>query len=113
MEKIERILELDLPENKSAFLWGPRQTGKIHLSERTGSRASAVYDFLKTDLFLEVSKRPSVLREQVEAMGPEALRHPIILDEVQKVPYRARRGALADRKYRCEIYSVRLERKEA
>ena len=85
MEKIERILEIDLPENKSAFLWGPRQTGKsTYLRDRFPD--SAVYDFLKTDLFLEVSKRPSVLREQVEAMGPEALRHPIILDEVQKVP---------------------------
>jgi predicted AAA+ superfamily ATPase len=45
-----------------------------------------VYDFLKTDLFLEFSKKPSLLREQVLAKDEKTLNSPIILDEVQKVP---------------------------
>ena len=28
MENIERILKIELPEGQSAFLWGPRKTGK-------------------------------------------------------------------------------------
>ncbi len=85
MAEIERVIQIDLPPNKSAFLWGPRQTGKsTYLRHRFPD--SVVYDFLKTDLFLEISKRPALLREQVLAMNPKALEHPIILDEVQKVP---------------------------
>lgn len=85
MTKIERILVLDLPENQSAFLWGPRKTGKTTYL-KSEFPDSIVYDFLQTDLFLEFSKRPSLLREQLMAKEPEALKHPIILDEVQKIP---------------------------
>ena len=41
---------------------------------------------LQTDLALELAKRPAVLRERLMAAPPERLRHPVILDEVQKVP---------------------------
>ena len=44
---------------------------------------SPVFDLLDTDRFLELSKRPALLREQILALPPQALRHPIILDEVQ------------------------------
>ena len=33
-----------------------------------------------------MSKRPALLREQLEAQPADALRIPVILDEVQKVP---------------------------
>jgi len=85
MEKIERILRLDLPEKQSAFLWGPRKTGKTtYLKSKFPD--SIVYDFLQTDLFLDFSKRPSLLREQLLAKEAGSLKHPIILDEVQKIP---------------------------
>ncbi|MFH1672328.1 MAG: AAA family ATPase [Pseudomonadota bacterium] len=85
MQKIKRLLTIDLPPGQSAFLWGPRKTGKsTYLKERFPH--SLVYDFLQTDLFLEFSKRPSLLREQLLAKDDEALSHPVILDEVQKVP---------------------------
>jgi predicted AAA+ superfamily ATPase len=85
MKIISRILNIDLPPKQSAFLWGPRKTGKsTYLKARFP--ASSVYDFLQTDLFLEFSKRPALLREQILAKGKSVLRHPIILDEVQKVP---------------------------
>jgi predicted AAA+ superfamily ATPase len=85
MENIKRTLQLRLPEAQSAFLWGARKTGKTtYLKERFPD--SIVYDFLKTDLFLEVSKNPSLLRERLLANPQAALEKPVILDEVQKVP---------------------------
>lgn len=85
MDKIDRLLQIDLPPGQSAFLWGPRKTGKTtFLRQRFPD--SLVFDFLQTDRFLAFSNRPSLLREQLAAASEEQLRHPIILDEVQKVP---------------------------
>lgn len=85
MERVKRLLEIDLPEGQSAFLWGPRKTGKSTYLRAAFSK-SLVYDFLKTDLFVEFSKRPALLREQLLAKEQKILAQPIILDEVQKVP---------------------------
>lgn len=85
MEIIKRLLEIDLPPRQSAFLWGPRKTGKSTYL-KTKFPKSPVYDFLLTDLFVEFSKRPSLLREQLLAKSAGELQQPIILDEVQKVP---------------------------
>jgi predicted AAA+ superfamily ATPase len=85
MSNIKRILAIDLPARKSAFLWGPRKTGKsTYLREKFPQ--SIVYDFLQTDLFLEFSKRPSLLRERLLAKESYKLNQPVILDEVQKIP---------------------------
>lgn len=85
MKNIPRKLVMQLPHHQSAFLWGARKTGKsTYLKERFPN--SVVYDFLKTDLFFEMSKNPSLLREQLLAKDEAALKEPIILDEVQKVP---------------------------
>ena len=85
MASILRILNLALPPGQSAFLWGPRKTGKsTYLKERYPQ--SLVYNFLNTELVLEFAKRPSLLREQLLAQDDNVLKHPIILDEVQKVP---------------------------
>ncbi len=85
MKNLKRILDIRLPRRQSAFLWGARKTGKTtYLKERFPN--SLVYDFLKTDLFLEISKNPSLLRERLLAKENSILKEPIILDEVQKVP---------------------------
>lgn len=85
MENIARILNISLPKKQSAFLWGARKTGKTtYLKEKFPD--SIVYDFLKTDVFFEISKRPSLLREWLLAKNEAVLKEPIILDEVQKVP---------------------------
>ena len=85
MENIKRVLKIDLPNTQSAFLWGARKTGKTtYLKEKFSN--SIYYDFLKTDLFLEISKRPYLLRDQLLAQNDILLRQPIILDEVQKIP---------------------------
>ncbi|MCK4306228.1 MAG: ATP-binding protein [Candidatus Eisenbacteria sp.] len=85
MVPIQRMLQIDLPEGQSAFLWGPRKTGKTTLLKSRFPR-SMVYDLLQTDLFLELSKNPSLLREQLLAADTKTLRQPVIIDEVQKVP---------------------------
>ena len=85
MDNIKRILDLKLPSGQSAFLWGPRKTGKSTYL-KTKFPESIVYDFLKTDLFVEFSKRPALLREQLLARNEDELKFPVILDEVQKVP---------------------------
>jgi predicted AAA+ superfamily ATPase len=85
MQYIERILNIDLPSGQSAFLWGPRKTGKSTYLKRRFPN-SLIYDFLKTDLFLEYSKRPSLLRERLLAKDDGDLNYPVILDEVQKIP---------------------------
>ncbi len=45
-----------------------------------------MYNFLDTDLFFSISKRPAELRQRILALDKAKLKHPIILDEVQKIP---------------------------
>jgi predicted AAA+ superfamily ATPase len=85
MDYIKRILNIELPRQQSAFLWGARKTGKsTYLKNRFPN--SLVFDFLKTDFFLEISKNPALLRERLLATDKNLLEHPVILDEVQKAP---------------------------
>ena len=86
MKPIPRFLTIQLPKGQSAFLWGPRKTGKT-MFLRTAFPESIVYDLLQTGLFLEFAKRPSLLREQLLAAEPGQMQKPIIIDEVQKVPH--------------------------
>jgi uncharacterized protein len=85
MVRIERTLRIDLPAHQSAFLWGPRKTGKSTWL-RSAFPDSLTFDLLQTDLMLELARRPALLRERLLATPPEKLRSPVILDEVQKVP---------------------------
>jgi predicted AAA+ superfamily ATPase len=85
MVKIKRILNISLPPRKSAFLWGPRKTGKSTYLKATFPE-SLVYDFLQTELFLDLSRQPWLLRERLLSKKADKLEHPVILDEVQKVP---------------------------
>jgi predicted AAA+ superfamily ATPase len=85
MTYINRIINFNLPSGQSAFFWGPRKTGKSTYLKKQFPE-SVVFDFLDTDLFLEFSKRPAMLREQLLAKTREQLNYPIIIDEVQKIP---------------------------
>jgi len=85
MSNFPRHLRFALPKGQSAFLWGARKTGKstwlhTHLPD------SVYYDFLQTDVMLEMSRHPATLREQLLARDLSKIKGPIILDEVQKVP---------------------------
>ncbi|MBI4651136.1 ATP-binding protein [Candidatus Desantisbacteria bacterium] len=85
MDDIKRILNIALPKRQSAFLWGARKTGKTTYLRNHFSN-SIVFDFLKTDLFFEISKNPALIREMLLAKDKTLLQYPIILDEVQKIP---------------------------
>lgn len=78
----ERSLQLPVPPEESFFLWGPRQTGKSSLLRSTYPDA-VWYDLLETDLYLRLTERPSLLREELLALGKPRL---VVLDEIQKVP---------------------------
>jgi len=86
MVHVSRTLRIALPARQSAFLWGPRKTGKSTLLQ-SAFPDSLRYDLLQTDVMLELAKRPSLLREQLLAAPPRRLQAPIIIDEVQKVPH--------------------------
>ena len=85
MDPLARCLELKLPKGQSAFLWGPRKTGKTTWLRQLFPD-SLSYDLLQTDLALTLLKEPARLRQELLA-APAAVRNrPVILDEVQKVP---------------------------
>lgn len=80
-----RTLAMDLPARQSAFLWGARQTGKsTFLRERFP--ASLHIDLLDFDARIALSARPSRLGERLEAVAPETLAHPVVIDEIQQAP---------------------------
>ena len=81
----ERILNLELPKGQSAFLWGPRKTGKSTLLRQRFPDAVR-FDLLDTRLLLEFTRSPWALAERIDALDATTLTSPIIIDEVQKVP---------------------------
>jgi uncharacterized protein len=80
---LKRILNLELPESQSLFLWGARKTGKSTYLKQTYPN-SLYIDFLHHETYLRYSKNPSLLREELRAY--KSIDEPIIIDEVQKVP---------------------------
>lgn len=81
----KRILNMQLPESQSAFLWGARQTGKSSYLAKHFPKAT-VYDLLDTAQLVRLTKSPWLLREEVSALSKQELKHPVIIDEIQKVP---------------------------
>src|SRR4030042_3140446 len=76
----KRLLNINLPANRSAFLWGPRKTGKTYwIGEKY--KNSIIIDLLKTDEFADYATRPSLLRERYK--DHQGL---VIIDEIQMVP---------------------------
>ena len=76
----DRILDLSLLADRSAFLWGPRKTGKTYWIKRYFAD-SVIIDLLKTDVFADYASRPSLLREQYQEH-----RGLVVIDEIQMVP---------------------------
>jgi len=52
IQMLKRLLKIKLPKGQSAFLWGPRKTGKTTFLKTNFSK-SLRYDLLRTDIFLE------------------------------------------------------------
>ena len=80
MDIKKRLLDIHLPEGKSAFLWGPRKVGKSFWI-REHMPDSVLLDFLKTDVLAEYISRPSLLRERFATSEQR-----IVIDEVQMAP---------------------------
>ncbi len=76
----KRIFELNLPKGKSAFLWGPRKTGKSYWIKQNMKQCRLI-DLLLPQEFLSYSTRPGLLIERLK--DSEGL---VVIDEVQKIP---------------------------
>ena len=81
-QSIERLQKIDLPPNRSAFLWGPRKTGKTTLLRQQFPKAYWI-DLLDYDLFLMLSQKPTRLHQIVDAQSIKT----VVIDEVQKIPH--------------------------
>ena len=79
---IPRILNIGLPEHRSAFLWGPRKTGKTTLLRQQFPQAYWI-DLLDYELFLMLNREPTRLRRILDAQ-PSMI---VVIDEVQKIPH--------------------------
>lgn len=79
---VQRLQKIDLPPGRSAFLWGPRKTGKTTLLRQQFPQA-LLLDFLNYDLFLTLSRQPTQLRQMLDAQPSKQ----VIVDEVQKIPH--------------------------
>lgn len=77
---INRLIDLKLPKKQSAFLWGPRKSGKTYWITHH-LKGVPLIDLLKTDVFAEYSSRPFLLRERYSSH-----KGLIVIDEVQKIP---------------------------
>ena len=80
----QRLLSLPEPGEETFFLWGPRQAGKSTLLRQRYPDGVWV-DLLKADEFRRYVTRPELLRQELEAAGPDRSRQ-VVIDEVQKVP---------------------------
>lgn len=78
---IERQLKLPpLLEKKSHFLFGPRQTGKTFLIQKSLKWAK-VYDLLDTSIFLALSQNPGRIEQEITP--DDRL---VVIDEIQRLP---------------------------
>jgi predicted AAA+ superfamily ATPase len=82
---IKRLLNMRLSKGQSAFLWGARKTGKsTYLTQQFP--LSIYYDLLKTDELTRLLIAPHLLREELIDLPAAQASHPIIIDEIQKLP---------------------------
>ncbi len=82
-----RILSKEQIDQESCFLWGPRQSGKSTLLRELFPDAP-YYDLLLAKEHRRLAANPSLLAEECAALGWSRKNqpHPIIIDEVQKLP---------------------------
>ena len=73
--------------SKSIYLFGARQTGKTTLL-RTTLPDALYFDLLLSDLFLDLSLRPQLLRERILSEKERIVvsNTPVVIDEIQKLP---------------------------
>lgn len=77
---LERMLQIQLPPGKSAFIWGPRKVGKSYWIRRHCPNA-IIIDLLKSEIFADYISRPQLLRERFQDT-----KQLIVIDEIQMAP---------------------------
>jgi predicted AAA+ superfamily ATPase len=81
VQYIPRVFDIaSKVKNKSCFLLGPRQTGKTTLIKNSIPNAR-YYNLLDSELYLALSRRPSLIREQ--SASDSRL---VVIDEIQRMP---------------------------
>lgn len=83
---LKRVLDIStLLEDKSVFLFGPRQTGKSsYIANQLSERPALVYNLLDRGLLLRLMADPTAMRQEILARN---LRSSLVcIDEVQKLP---------------------------
>lgn len=76
-----RLLKINPQSSHSAFLFGPRGTGKTSWIKQSFSDACYI-DLLETETFNELLANPSRLQTRL----PRETKNWIIIDEIQKIP---------------------------
>ena len=79
---INRYFKLPDVADESVFFFGARQTGKTTLLKQLFPN-ERYYDLLKSDEFERLSRRPYLLREELQDCEENTL---VIIDEIQKLP---------------------------
>lgn len=79
---INRFFKMQDVEEESVFFFGARQTGKTTLLKQLFPDAR-YYDLLKSEEFERLSRRPQLLREELQDFPERTL---VIIDEIQKLP---------------------------
>lgn len=79
---IDRFFKMQDVEGESVFFFGARQTGKTTLLKQLFPDAR-YYDLLKSEEFERLSRRPQLLREELQDFSERTL---VIIDEIQKLP---------------------------
>lgn len=77
-----RVLQFDVVEEDSVFLFGARQTGKSTLLQQRFPDAMYI-DLLKSEIYERYRRAPQLLRTDVGLLPKDRV---IVIDEVQKIP---------------------------
>ena len=84
MDLIQRALDIrSVLEHMSAFLFGPRMTGKSTLIHESLSDA-LIFDLLQYDDFANLNDYPALIEETLRSNTHTKF---VVIDEIQKVPH--------------------------
>src|SRR3990167_8098387 len=76
----------NLPEKKSFFLFGPRQTGKSTLIESLWKENVWHIDLLHHEEFIKYTKEPELFRKEATQKITKEKIATLFVDEIQRVP---------------------------